>query len=371
MRVGDALKRCQQPTFVDALQLASYLAIAREFPDEDGRFSSADRTLERAARRGRRRQVQRHAQGFFGLLRGSTSSRWPSSDANARIVHDDTDRMHGLGLSFPPRPFSRVGDEMFANTNPRLWPVIGGAAVIIGSPLLMLATGVSETYNLWLAVMMAAVWFAQRLSKREVGVAIGDGTSYLAALVYVVVIIGIVAAGAWAANLIDVKDLSATTVVRRVTLNFLVTFIFTLVSEDGFLRGALWGSCQRAGFSPAKTVIWTSIAFGLWHLMVPIIDTDFTQPLAKVPQYVVGSTAFGVSMALLRLRSGSVSVPSACHALWNATVYTFFGAGEKLGQLGVTDATIWDPERGYAGLVMAVAAAIVLWMWIKPSHLVR
>jgi membrane protease YdiL (CAAX protease family) len=76
-------------------------------------------------------------------------------------------------------------------------------------------------------------------------------------------------------------------------------------------------------------------------------------------------------MALLRLRSGSVSVPSACHALWNATVYTFFGAGEKLGQLGVTDATIWDPERGYAGLVMAVAAAIVLWMWIKPSHLVR
>ena len=41
----------------DALHLASYFAIAREFPEEDVRFSSADRTLERAARRrGRRRR---------------------------------------------------------------------------------------------------------------------------------------------------------------------------------------------------------------------------------------------------------------------------------------------------------------------------
>ena len=41
----------------DALHLASYLAIAREFPDEDVRFSSADAVLQRAARRvGRRRR---------------------------------------------------------------------------------------------------------------------------------------------------------------------------------------------------------------------------------------------------------------------------------------------------------------------------
>jgi predicted nucleic acid-binding protein len=38
----------------DAVHLASYLALAREFPDDDVRFSSADRTLERAARRARR-----------------------------------------------------------------------------------------------------------------------------------------------------------------------------------------------------------------------------------------------------------------------------------------------------------------------------
>lgn len=39
----------------DALHLASYLAIVREFPEEDVRFSSADRHLERAARPGKRR----------------------------------------------------------------------------------------------------------------------------------------------------------------------------------------------------------------------------------------------------------------------------------------------------------------------------
>jgi uncharacterized protein len=34
----------------DAIHLASYLSLVREFPDEGVRFSSADRALERAAR---------------------------------------------------------------------------------------------------------------------------------------------------------------------------------------------------------------------------------------------------------------------------------------------------------------------------------
>ena len=41
---------------LDAVHLAAYLAFAREFPDEDVRFSSADRPLERAARLARRRR---------------------------------------------------------------------------------------------------------------------------------------------------------------------------------------------------------------------------------------------------------------------------------------------------------------------------
>ena len=246
-------------------------------------------------------------------------------------------------------------------------PLIASVGAIIISPLLALATGQGALYNLWLAVMMAAVWAGQRLSKREIGIAIGDRNSYFLALAYAAAIIGCVALGAWAAQLIDLKNYSAATVFRRLSLNFLVTFALALVTEEGFFRGALWGSCERAGFSPAKTVVWTSLAFGLWHFAVPIIDPDFVQPLSKVPQYVIGSTVFGIAMGLLRLRSGSIIVPSLCHALWNGSVYTFFGAGEKMGQLGIADPSIWDPERGYAGLILAVLAAGLLWWWVKPS----
>ncbi len=213
---------------------------------------------------------------------------------------------------------------------------------------------------------MIALWIVQRMTRIELGFTAGDARSWLIGLAYVAGIIGIVAAGAWAAQLIDLKDYSATTVLRRLSLYFLVTFVLALLTEEGFFRGALWASCQRAGFSPARTVLWTSVAFGLFHLAVPIIDADFVQPLSKMPQYVIGSTFFGIAMGLLRACSGSIVVTSACHALWNAVDYTFFGTGPKVGQLGIVDTSIWDPERGYAGLVLAVVAAALMWRWIRP-----
>lgn len=256
---------------------------------------------------------------------------------------------------------------MLAHIKAASWPLIASIGAIAISPLLVVTTMQGAFYNLWLAVMMIALWAAQRLTKREVGIAVGDPESYVVALTYAVGIIGCVALGAWATQLIDLKDYSATTVFRRLSLNFLLTFVPALITEEGFFRGALWGSCVRAGFTPTKTIIWTSLAFGLWHFAVPIIDPDFAQPFNKVPQYVIGSTFFGVAMGLLRLRSGSIIVPSFCHALWNASVYTFFGAGEKMGQLGIADPSIWDPERGYAGLVLATLVAVLLWWWVKPS----
>jgi uncharacterized protein len=47
---GDLAERHRLRGF-DALHLAAYLALAREFPGEDVRFSSADGALERASRR--------------------------------------------------------------------------------------------------------------------------------------------------------------------------------------------------------------------------------------------------------------------------------------------------------------------------------
>jgi len=256
---------------------------------------------------------------------------------------------------------------MPADSKTASWPLVAGVAAIVVSPLLELATGQGALYTFWLTAMMIGLWAVQRLTRREVGIAVGDAKSYVIALIYPAAIIGCVVLGAWIAGLIDLSAFSATTTLRRLTLNFLVTFVFALITEEGFFRGALWGSCVRAGFSPAATLLWTSVAFGLWHLAVPIIEPDFAQPMSKVPQYVIGATVFGVAMGFLRMRSGSIVVPSFCHALWNATAYTLFGTGEKVGQLGITDPNIWDPERGYAGLVLAILVAALWWWRVKPS----
>ena len=55
---GDFAERHRLRGF-DALHLASYLTVAREFPEEDVRFSSADGALERASRRVRRVKKRR------------------------------------------------------------------------------------------------------------------------------------------------------------------------------------------------------------------------------------------------------------------------------------------------------------------------
>ncbi len=57
-RAGDLAERHRLRGF-DALHLASYLMLAEEFASEDVRFSAADRALERAARRVRRRELPR------------------------------------------------------------------------------------------------------------------------------------------------------------------------------------------------------------------------------------------------------------------------------------------------------------------------
>jgi len=57
-QAGDLAERHRLRGF-DALHLASYLAVAKEFPEEDVRFSSADKTLVRGARRATRPRRRR------------------------------------------------------------------------------------------------------------------------------------------------------------------------------------------------------------------------------------------------------------------------------------------------------------------------
>ncbi len=92
------------------------------------------------------------------------------------------------------------GAATLAHTKAASWPLIASIGAIAISPLIVLTTAMGPLYNLWLAVMMVALWAVQHLTKREVGIAIGDPKSYSVALAYTVGIIVPIALGAWLRN---------------------------------------------------------------------------------------------------------------------------------------------------------------------------
>ncbi len=65
--------------------------------------------------------------------------------------------------------------------------------------------------------------------------------------------------------------------------------------------------------------------------------------------------------------TGSVIVPSVCHAVWNGIDYPLFGFGEKVGALGVEQTQVYGPEVGLLGLVLNFIFAAALWFWVSKQ----
>ena len=203
-----------------------------------------------------------------------------------------------------------------------LWPLVGSIGAILISPLLSLATGQDFFYNLWLVVMMAALWARLKLTRREVGSTMGDGTSYSGR--------ARLCRGdrEWPRRDRRVggerarsrAQYSAGTVARADIAQLpRDARAVTLITEDGFFRGALlWGAASAPASRAAKTVIWTSVAPSAWrHLAVPIIDPDFAQSFTKGSAVCVwASTAFGIADGPLapavRTRSSFPVLVTAC-----------------------------------------------------------
>ena len=78
------------------------------------------------------------------------------------------------------------------------------------------------------------------------------------------------------ATFAGVVDLSKTNF-QKAFLNLLIVTISTalvaIVTEEGFFRGWLWGSLVRRGIIESHVLIYTSIAFALWHISAVILDT--------------------------------------------------------------------------------------------------
>jgi len=241
------------------------------------------------------------------------------------------------------------------------WPLFGvGVAVAITSA--MDAVGLESLSAFPLALLFGTFWYLQRLSRREVGFAMGDSRSCLLAIAYPVAVSAALALAAAAVRALDVSH----TDWRKAGLNFLLAAVATTlvasVTEEGFFRGWLWASLERAGLSGSKIMLWTSVAFALWHWSAAILAAGFRPPPSQVPVYLLNALVIGAVFGLLRWRSGSVFVSSLSHGVWNGLAYVFFGFGKRVGALGIQNTGVFGPEVGILGLALNVFV-LVLWLW--------
>jgi membrane protease YdiL (CAAX protease family) len=116
-----------------------------------------------------------------------------------------------------------------------------------------------------------------------------------------------------------------------------------------------------------RILIWSSVAFALWHWSAVVLNTGLNPPPAQVPVFMINAALIGAIWGLLRWVSGSVIVTSVSHGLWNGGAYVFFGFGSRTGALGIKDTAMYGPEVGLLGLALNAIFLIALWAPIRSA----
>ena len=248
--------------------------------------------------------------------------------------------------------------------NRALKPAVLGVVIAIAITTTMDATGYSTFSALPLFPLAGLFWFLQKISRREMGLAWGQLQTYGLALAYPALVLGLVAAIASMSGAVDTSETDWNKTILNIALGSSVGIIMVLITEEGFFRGWLWATLKRAGQTDKQVLIWTTVAFTLWHVSAISLDTGFDLPAAEIPIFLVNATLMGCIWGMLRMASGSVVVPSVCHAVWNGIDYPLYGFGEKIGALGIEQTHIYGPEVGMLGIGLNFLFATVLWYWI-------
>jgi membrane protease YdiL (CAAX protease family) len=125
------------------------------------------------------------------------------------------------------------------------WPVLGVLAAIAVTTA-MDAGGLSNFSALPLLPLMALFWYLQRLPRRSVGFVWGRWSHYGLAALYPLVVLGLLVIITVMAGAIDLSH----TDWKKAGLNFalvaVTTAVVVTVTEEGFFRGWLWASLERA-----------------------------------------------------------------------------------------------------------------------------
>ena len=137
--------------------------------------------------------------------------------------------------------------------------------------------------------------------------------------------------------------------------NFSALPLFPLMGLFWYLeRLSRRASLERAGESPRRVLVWSSLAFSLWHLSAVTLETGFDLPPSQIPVYLINVVFIGVALGLMRWMSGSMIVTSLSHGVWNGIAYSFFGFGTRVGALGIQNTALYGPEVGLLGLALNV-----------------
>ena len=244
---------------------------------------------------------------------------------------------------------------------------VSGVAIVIAITATMDATGYATFSALPLVPLAGLFWFLQKFSRKEIGLVWGNLRAYGLALAYPILVLGLVAAIAMMRGAIDTSNADWNKALLNMVLMSSIGILMVLITEEVFFRGWLWAALRRAGRTERQILIWTTLGFTLWHVSAISLDTGFDVPAAQIPIYLINATLIGGVFGMLRMASGSVVVPSVCHAVWNGIDYPLYGFGEKIGALGIEQTHIYGPEVGVLGLVLNILFAAGLWYWITKS----
>jgi membrane protease YdiL (CAAX protease family) len=247
------------------------------------------------------------------------------------------------------------------------WPILG-TLVAIAATTIMDAVGLSNFNALPLIPLFFLFWYLQRLSRVEVGLTWGRWQEYALAVAYPLVALSVIGLLAWLSGALTHVAINWTTTVFQMVTSILAGIVLALITEEGFFRGWLWASLQRAGVTERGVLVWTSVAFAAWHVSTALLPTEFRPPLYQVPIYILNAAVIGVIWGLMRQRSGSIVVTSVSHAVWNELVYVLFGVGPTLGVLGIHNTVVFGPEVGLIGLALNLVFAAVLWFGYSRSR---
>ena len=249
------------------------------------------------------------------------------------------------------------------------WRPLLGVVVAIAVTTTMDATGLSDFSALPLLPLMLLFWYLQSLSRSEIGFRWGSRGHHLLAMLHPLLVLGAVALISLMAGVVDTSQAQWGKAALNILIISLSTVLVGMITEEGFFRGWLWASLHREGMHESRIVIWTSVAFSLWHWSSITLDTGFSAPLRQVPTFLLNAAMLGAIWGMLRWLSGSIVVASVAHGLWNGLAYTLFGFGSRKGALGITDTAVFSPEVGVLGLGLNIifAGALLLLCMRQPA----